>query len=941
MTAISLEELQHGLDLTLKGTQEPRRSSVSNVKLFTILFAATAALTIRVEILRRLLATPECSTRSVEVFLPFFVAIYDALRFQKSQNFDAERDVDASAYDDLIFAFKSKWLSSRWRYVPVAFGLSFGCYLVAGLWLSSESSYVCPLLSWEAVAIPRLQIVAVLLDTFLVIAALELAIGNTQPTSYTLSTPRSWTIVMLLSSAIWIVIAIVVYHTEPEHINWLLLRHDVFQSASLLTLLYRAVFLSIFCLSTLCSVSLKHPHWKRANKAQTLHGALLHTSMALTAVLTIIPGFRFLWSAKRPYPPLSSVDLTWSFVIIYMAWSLYGRIRRAIHPSESQPPLARRLVIFVIFLVGIFPGLMKTNTVYFHPIELLMYDAQNQHIAYLNTAATSKNLADAVRNYQARYHEHPPPGFDIWFDYARNRSVWVTDEFDQIYNDLLPFRSIVPAHIRQQTWEDVSNPWNEISGISIRDGAARLQDNVIPTHRWMLEGIASMINQFSQYLPDMDLAFNLNDEPRIAMRHTELELLQKQADLSPFDGSSTWTTDRAAGWKGVPSEPTSDTVYDNWSFRNTFQEWGIAGCPSSSLVRRSPASLFKSQLCLECAAVHSIGHFLSNWSMAADPCHQPDLANLHGFYLSPAAFKATHLLRPIFSQSKAHGYNDILYPSAWNYIDKVAYAPVNSTGEPGTDSFVTNFPDLPFSEKQETLYWRGASSEGVSDGHGTWRGMVRQRLVHMADNLTASRHDRITLLLPDRKRQNRYTYTTVPGTSLPNLNLNSSAHFVDGIARCGGIDCLAQEQEFANAPHVDFQAHWQYKYLMDLDGAGFSGRFLPFLKSGSLPFKVGLFREWYDSRLVPWLHFVPQDIRLHGLWSTLAYFAGVKGIDGNGGRWEWKGHEREAELIAEGGREWAEKAITKADMEVYMFRLLLEWGRLTDDNRDNLGFTLS
>lgn len=608
--------------------------------------------------------------------------------------------------------------------------------------------------------------------------------------------------------------------------------------------------------------------------------------------------------------------------------------------SATPPSTSRRIVIFVIFIVLIYPGLIKTNTVYFHPIDLLMYDAQNQYISYLNTAARSKSLADAVHIYQEKYHDNPPPGFDIWFDFARNRSVWVTDEFDQIHDDLLPFRAIPPGDIRLHTWEDVSNPWNEISGITIRKGEAKVQENVLPTHRWMLEGVAQMINQFSQYLPDMDLAFNLNDESRVALHYDDIQSYKMQALRSSFLGSSSWATDRG-GWRDIPPEPTTDTVYENWSFRNTFQEWGAAGCPPSSPARRSLTPLFKSQMCLDCAADHSLGQFLSNWSTAADPCHQPDLANLHGFYLSPAAFKATHLLRPVFSQSKVHGYNDVLYPSAWNYIDKAVYAPVNSSGVPGTDSFIANFPDPLFSEKQDILYWRGATSEGVSDGHGAWRGMVRQRMVHMADNLTNSQHDRITLLLPDHKHSDRYTYTTVSGTSLPKLNLNSSAHFVDGIARCGGIDCLAQEQEFASAHPVDFQAHWSYKYLMDLDGAGFSGRFLPFLQSRSLPFKAALFREWYDSRLIPWLHFVPQDIRLHGLWSTLAYFAGVEGIDEDGRKWKWKGHEREAALIADGGREWAGRVLTKADMEVYMFRLLLEWGRITDDNRDRLGFVLT
>lgn len=118
---------------------------------------------------------------------------------------------------------------------------------------------------------------------------------------------------------------------------------------------------------------------------------------------------------------------------------------------------------------------------------------------------------------------------------------------------------------------------------------------------------------------------------------------------------------------------------------------------------------------------------------------------------------------------------------------------------------------------------------------------------------------------------------------------------------------------------------------MDLDGAGFSGRFLPFLQSRCLPFKAAVFREWWDARVRAWVHFVPLDVRLRGLWSTLAYFAGV----GEGGR---SGRVEEGEAIAERGREWAERVLRKEDMEVYFFRLLLEWGRLTDERRDEIGF---
>ena len=658
--------------------------------------------------------------------------------------------------------------------------------------------------------------------------------------------------------------------------------------------------------------------------------------MALTALVVVIPGIRFIWTVRKPYPPVSSTNLTWSFVVIYVAWSLYNRTQRAMHPSEQKPSTIRRLLIFSILLLVLWPGLFKSNTVHYHPIDLLMYDAQNKHMNYLNLASQSRNLASAVRIYEERYQDTPPPGFDVWFEFARNRSVLVTDEFNQIYNDLLPFRSIAPKALRQYTWDMVSNPWNEISGITIRGGKAAVQENVLPTHRWMLEGVVHIIDSFSQHLPDMDLAFNLNDESRVALRYYDRERLEDNAQNHGFRGTSSFSANRAEGWKGIPEQPITDTVFENWSFLNTFHEWAGLGCSPSSAAAKKDAPSSKSQLCLHCAAEHSLGQFVANWSVAADPCHQPDLANLHGFYLSPAAFKGTHELMPVFSQSKARGFNDILYPSAWNYMDKVVYAPTNTS----TDDRAA-YPDSSFSDKENTLFWRGATSEGVSDGHGAWRGMTRQRMVHLANNLTTSQHDRVTMLLPDQRHSAKYTYTTLAGDSLRRLGLQTNVRLVDGIARCGGRDCDEQEVEFGLVGPQDFQSHWQYKYLIDMDGAGFSGRFLPFLQSGSLPFKVALFREWYDSRLMPWLHFVPIDIRLHGLWSTLAYFSGIHGIDLNGRKWDWTGHQREAELIAQSGREWSQKVLRKEDMEVYFFRLLLEWGRLTDDRRDDLGYAVT
>ena len=49
-----------------------------------------------------------------------------------------------------------------------------------------------------------------------------------------------------------------------------------------------------------------------------------------------------------------------------------------------------------------------------------------------------------------------------------------------------------------------------------------------------------------------------------------------------------------------------------------------------------------------------------------------------------------------------------------------------------------------------------------------------------------------------------------------------------------------------------------------------------------------------------------------------------------------KGRVDDGEWIAQQGRKWADKTLGNRDMEVYLFRLLLEWGRLIDDARDKL-----
>ncbi|KAL8852848.1 MAG: hypothetical protein Q9221_002224 [Calogaya cf. arnoldii] len=503
-------------------------------------------------------------------------------------------------------------------------------------------------------------------------------------------------------------------------------------------------------------------------------------------------------------------------------------------------------------------------------------------------------------------------------------------------DDLQLFWAIKPSEIRRRTREAVSGPWNEVAEIRIRSGKAEIGPDVIPTHRWMLDGVIAMMKNYVDKIPDMDLGFNINDEPRIAISYHDLQdLLTDSTPTEPPKSNPINKTSnhRAAGWN-ISDASSSNKPFIDYSFLPTFHSHGTISCHPSSFARRS--HLWDTlPFCTSCSAPHSTGLFLSNWTLSASPCHQPDLAHLHGFYLSPAAFKPSKTLYPVFSQSKAAGYADIRYPSPWNYIDKAIYRPTSE------------FPDPPFADKESTLFWRGATSEGLSR-FGEWKGMARQRLVHVANNASAT----FPILLPsfphtaissNARYQPTYTTHQIPSSLLPSLGLNiTSIALVNKIDRCWDSDCDTQLHEFGVVSPSDFQSHWKYKYLIDLDGAGFSGRFIPFLQSRSLPFKVaGVFREWWDGRVTAWKHFVPIDVRLHGFWSTLAYFHGVKAMEGKGmSVTEMKARMEEGERIAEEGREWVGKVMRKEDMEIYLYRLLLEWARLTDDARDEIGFSM-
>jgi len=126
------------------------------------------------------------------------------------------------------------------------------------------------------------------------------------------------------------------------------------------------------------------------------------------------------------------------------------------------------------------------------------------------------------------------------------------------------------------------------------------------------------------------------------------------------------------------------------------------------------------------------------------------------------------------------------------------------------------------------------------------------------------------------------------------------------------VDSMPMEEQFG------------YKYLPDVDGNSYSGRYRGFLLSSSLPIKATIYSEWHDDRLMPWVHFVPMGNSYLDLYGIMSYFL--------------NGHDMVAHRIASEGRVWAEKVLRREDMLMYVWRVLLEFARVCDDDRERLGF---
>ena len=540
-----------------------------------------------------------------------------------------------------------------------------------------------------------------------------------------------------------------------------------------------------------------------------------------------------------------------------------------------------------------------------HPISVLMQEADKIWRKYEDGRSTS--FRQTVRSYRRRYGRHPPPAFKDWYKYARKRNVHNIDDFEQIMDDIRPFWAIEPKTIRNLA----ANMWRDepqgVSGIHIRDHKIVKLTN----GNWRAETLVTLINKFVKYLPDMDIAMNRLDQPRVVVPWEVMQALlekEKETRRTPPETIDEFSTGMEALLNVTSEDDGSPKEDPEWypAHGKQYMEIASTACPPESPARQE-AQDRGDMTEAEATYKSRLGGLITNFNRTSDLCTVgPQIQDKHGLLFSSSSMVATKRLVPIFGECKVNVNSDILFPANmyWKHDDRYDY----------DDRW-----DLDWEDKKDVMIWRGVTSGGTQVADN-WQRMHRQRLV-MQVNSTEMAGKEVRILTEQPEKQGEYeNYREFHPSNF------AEAHTDVGFTETWGCvpDCGFYSNVWTLKDQIPLAEQFKDKFVVDVDGHSFSGRWIAFLESKSLGIKATIFREWHDSRLFAWRHFVPMDNRYDDVYTLLTYFLGVgtpsnkraPGDSNASGKAYVSRHDTEGKRIADQGREWAKKVLRRDDIEV-------------------------
>lgn len=496
----------------------------------------------------------------------------------------------------------------------------------------------------------------------------------------------------------------------------------------------------------------------------------------------------------------------------------------------------------------------------------------------------------------------------------KDNAIIVEDFFDRIHHDINPLWALNPRDMRIQakTQPQVIRVRNK-KVIMITDD---------PNRQPWIQHWTSLVKQMMPHLPDLDMAVNIMDESRIL---TPRETIENYTAIEKQLRKFTAPRDTISHYSGVGNldNEEHDVYNPGWISGDAglYWEYFRITCAKDSPSRDiPPLKSFNVPVEYPSKQMPYTYHgFIQNFTEAQDPCQQPHLRGLHGTFVESVSISTTKSLFPLFGGSKLPTNNELLIPGALYFSERPFYSGGKARGGR-------------WSDKENRLMWRGTASGGRNRA-GNWWHFHRHRWVQMMNGTTVAALER-----GDLKSGPTFDLLSTADYLLPKTMENRIGEWLTTFADVAfmNLECYPRPAppNERNCPHTgpfmkvaEFSAmknQYNYKYLADTDGNSFSVRWRAFLQSSSMPLKSTIYAEWHDDRMIPCVHFVPFDISYKDIYAIMEYFL--------------NGRDNYAEAIAKESSNWANAVYRDEDMKLYVWRLLLEYARVVDDNRSQLGF---
>lgn len=185
------------------------------------------------------------------------------------------------------------------------------------------------------------------------------------------------------------------------------------------------------------------------------------------------------------------------------------------------------------------------------------------------------------------------------------------------------------------------------------------------------------------------------------------------------------------------------------------------------------------------------------------------------------------ILRPLFSFSRTTLHSDILLTPLEQFNDIEAWDPP--------------FADKPYNR----AFWRGSTTGVWFDRTTRWRSSQRVRLFFMGKDKTGQRSTRFDGVgVESPVGVESIVERVVPTSTLVDryLDFAFSGQPEQCTEKDGSCDAVKKIIDFT--PTVGWNVANEYKYMLDIDGNAWSGRFHRLLSTNSVVLKSTIFPEW-------------------------------------------------------------------------------------------------